>query len=177
MIDLTKQHDPNVQVNINAIIKALYFDTADETYIVARWCAIQRLPSSFIWNAIHALEKYIKAAILINGGSVRGLKHDIVKGYDKLDSIAGDLLPSILRRPDEISLDYWRDCSPKDFISRLMNNGGASVRYNEEGFTYNHLDLYLLDELVFQIRRLYVRLESQPFKLATPKTQREFLKA
>ena len=170
------KHDADLRASINAIIDELYFKTADETYIVARWCSIQGLSTNFIWNAIHSLEKYIKAALLINGESVKDLGHDIENAYAILEDIAGDLLPDILPRPEEIELDYWRDVSPTDFISRLNNNGGASVRYNEEGFVHNHLDLYLLDELVFQIRRLCVRLEMRPFKRVSPRTQRNFLK-
>lgn len=173
---MTTKFDADLRASINAIIDELYFKTADETYIVARWCSIQRLSTNFIWNAIHALEKYIKAALLINGVSVQGIGHDIEQAYIKLETVADDLLPKILVRPIDVELDYWRDVSPADFISRLNNNGGASIRYNEEGFVHNHLDLYLLDELVFQIRRLCVRLERQPFKRLSPRTQRDFLK-
>lgn len=170
-------HQGQVTASINAIIDSLYFQTADQTYIVARWCSIQRLSSDFIWNAIHALEKYLKAAILSNGGSVKDLDHDILLAYERLQQIAGDLLPAKLERPRDVDLSYWRECSPTDFMKRLMKNGGAAVRYNELGYVHSQLDLFLLDELVFQIRRLCIDLTKQPHKRVTTKTRRDILKA
>lgn len=169
-------HDNHVRTCISSIINELYFKTADDTYIVARWCSIQRLSSDFIWNAIHALEKYMKAAILLNGGSVKNIGHDIECAYEELEKLAADILPSELKQPEDLELPYWTETTPKQFIKKLMSSGGASVRYNERGYVHTMLDLFLLDELVFHIRRLCIRLDHQPYKRLTPKTRRDFLK-
>ncbi len=172
----SKTYNSDVQMNINAIINELYFKTADDTYIVARWCSIQRLSPDFIWNAIHALEKYMKAAILYNGGSVLGLGHNIGALYEKLERTAGNLLPNKLEKPKGVSLPNWRETKPSEFLQQLMNNGGASVRYNERGYVHSQMDLFLLDEIVWHIRRLCLRLDRVPFKRLGAKTQRDILK-
>lgn len=170
------EHSPHVNACISSIINELYFNTADETYIVARWCAIQMLSSDFIWNAIHALEKYMKAAILLNGGSAKQIGHNIELAYKELEKLTDGLLPTEIQKPKDLNLPYWQPTTPLNFIRKLMSSGGASVRYNERGYVQNDLDLFLLDELVFQIRRLCLRLDTAPYKKFTPKTRREFLR-
>ncbi|GEM_PF-2983598 len=54
------------------IIKELFLKTADQTYVVARWRFLNRLYLDFYWNAVHALEKHLKAVLLMNGRSAKG---------------------------------------------------------------------------------------------------------
>lgn len=68
------------------IVLELFARTADENYITARWCAINQLNTDFLWLSVHALEKYLKAVLLLNGGSSRRsasdqktYSHDIVR--------------------------------------------------------------------------------------------------
>ncbi|TIT06089.1 MAG: hypothetical protein E5W74_30460 [Mesorhizobium sp.] len=49
------------------IINEMFVHTADENYIVARWCHDNQLMRDFFWNSVHALEKYMKAVLLFNG--------------------------------------------------------------------------------------------------------------
>lgn len=53
------------------IVKELFLKTADQTYVVARWCFLNGLYLDFYWNALHALEKYLKAVLLVNGRSAK----------------------------------------------------------------------------------------------------------
>lgn len=153
----------------NNLVRTIYLDTADENYILARWCSDNRFSIDFLWNATHALEKYIKCVLLINDKRTHKIGHDVSKGYRMLENLAGDLLPSILQKPDGINLANWRDERPSEFIDRLMRNGGAQVRYNYYGYVHNLDDVYRLDELVFHIRRLACKLDDPvtPTQLAT----------
>ena len=55
----------------NNVVKELFLKTADQTYVVARWCFLNRLYLEFYWNGLHAVEKYLKAALLLNGPRVQ----------------------------------------------------------------------------------------------------------
>ena len=91
------------------IVRELFVDTADDNYITARWCFVEGLNVDYFWLAVHALEKYMKASLLLNGHSAKGyldhagkrrsFGHDITKLYGYLRSFAADLLPDNLPRP------------------------------------------------------------------------------
>jgi len=53
------------------IAKELFLKTADQTCVVAHWCFLNRLYLDFYWNALHALEKHLKAVLLMNGLSAK----------------------------------------------------------------------------------------------------------
>jgi hypothetical protein len=44
---------------INTTIQRMFVDTADENYIVARWCYLNSLAVDFYWLGAHAVEKYV----------------------------------------------------------------------------------------------------------------------
>lgn len=52
----------------HSIINELFIATADDNYVLARW---QHLNVDFFWLAVHALEKYLKAVLLLNGKSAK----------------------------------------------------------------------------------------------------------
>ena len=101
----------------HSLVTDLFVRTADENYITARWCAINRLNTDFLWLAVHALEKYLKALLLLNGKSSKGFSHDIVTLYAAAKAIAGPLLPQRLtHRPTSISTT-GSSARPKHFSS------------------------------------------------------------
>lgn len=166
---------PQFIASRNEIIKCLYLNTADENYILARWCSQYRLPIDFIWNASQCLEKYIKAALLFNDCRTHKLGHDIASGYRRLKKLARELLPELMEEPADLQAGSWRQESPESFISRLQDNGGPHVRYNLLGYVHRTEDLLKLDLLVFQIRRLICTLDA-PFVLdKSSKTYRALL--
>jgi HEPN domain-containing protein len=62
----------SVEASKNNLASELFVRTADENYITARWCANNQLNTDFLWLAVHALEKYLKAVLLVNGHDTRG---------------------------------------------------------------------------------------------------------
>lgn len=150
------------------IVKELFLKTADQTYVVARWCFLNGLYLDFYWNALHALEKYLKAVLLMNGGSAKmaadgaAYSHDLVKLFEAVGSIASNLLPSTLARPADLQMPHWRDESVDDFLRRLNDLGRAENRYNVFGFSQQLGDLHKLDMVVFAVRQLCVPLDA-PF--------------
>ena len=149
-----------IHVEQGRIVRELFVDTADDNYIAARWCFVEGLHIDYFWLSVHALEKYMKAALLLNGESSKGYSVDIVKLYRKMKCIAPELLPSNLKKPDDLDTDRWRDETPDNFIRRLHDNGNADNRYQIFGFYRHKEDLFKLDILVFALRRLCVPLDA-----------------
>ena len=142
------------------IVQELFISTADDNYITARWCFNEKLNVDYFWLAVHALEKYMKAALLVNGMSSKGFSHDIVELYKSVKLFASDLLPDNLEQPDALGSNYqWLAESPEQFLQRLYDNGNAHNRYQIFGFQRHYDNLFKLDLMMFALRRLCVPLD------------------
>ena len=164
-------HDiPPLHAHQSLIVRELFVDTADDNYIAARWCFFEALNVDYFWLAVHALEKYMKAALLLNGqsakryrdqaGKFRSLRHNIVALYEQVAPLASDLLPSKLAQPDHLQIAHWRDETPEAFVRRFYDNGNADNRYQIFGFVQHGEDLFKLDAMAFVLRRLCVPLDA-----------------
>jgi hypothetical protein len=49
-----------------SIVEDFFISTADDNYVAARWCYLDGLNIDFFWLSVHSLEKYLKAALLLN---------------------------------------------------------------------------------------------------------------
>ncbi len=154
----------------------MFARTADQNYMIARWCAMCKQHTDFLWNSVHALEKYMKAVLLMNGQHGKG-GHDIEKLYERVASLAPTLLPAVLQKSPTLDIYHWSDRTPAKFIEQLYNNGNAANRYLTFGYTVESQDLHMLDAMVFAVRRLIIRLNDPHFSDPTaPKfTSRQFL--
>jgi hypothetical protein len=139
----------------------LFVATADGNYITSRWCVFSFSYIDFFWLAVHALEKYLKAVLLLNGSTSKEFQHDIGELYSCVKPIAGDLLPSILKAPE--GLQTGRDISPEDFLTYLYARGNAHNRYMIYGYSAREQDIFMLDMMVFALRRLTVPLDGRAF--------------
>ena len=72
----------------HSIVNELFIATADDNYIAARWCFHQNLNVDFFWLAVHCVEKYLKASLLLNGENVKKQSHDIVKMFPAVKALA-----------------------------------------------------------------------------------------
>lgn len=153
----------------NNITYNLFVDTADQNYVVARWCYQQGLALDFLWNAAHCLEKFMKAALLLNGRSAKrsapgepSYGHDLNLLYTELSDLAAALLPDMLIKPNEISM-HWRVETAEQYIQRISDGGDAHNRYQIYGYSLHSEDLYKLDRMVYSIRRLCCPLDKYLF--------------
>jgi hypothetical protein len=148
------------------IIRELFVRTADENYITARWCALNNFYTDFLWLSLHALEKYLKAVLLANGRTSKVdaagqlYKHGIDRLYADVKVIAGSLLPDQMTKPASLNNSYWVDRSAVEFIAHLSRNGNADNRYLLYGYVTHSQDLYMLDQIVFSVRRLICPLDN-----------------
>ncbi len=148
------------------IVREFFIDTADDNYITARWCFVGGLNVDYSWLAVHTLEKYMKAILLLNGrsgkrgrdkaGKCRSFGHDIGLLYTHVESFSADLLPDNLEQPPELAIDAWRDETPAGFLERLYRSGNADNRYQIFGFLLQREDLFKLDLMVFALGLTYL---------------------
>lgn len=144
-----------------SLVHDLFVRTADENYITARWCAANELQTDFLWLAVHALEKYLKAVLLLNGRTSMKYAHDVVRLYTDVQQFAGDLLPGRLQKPESLNISFWRECSPAEFLDHLQKNGNADNRYLIYGYATHSEDLHKVDQMVFAVRRLICVLDDR----------------
>ncbi|MCW2086187.1 UNVERIFIED_ORG: hypothetical protein M2193_008362 [Bradyrhizobium japonicum] len=165
----------------NSIINELFIATADDNYVLARWCFHQHLNVDFYWLAVHALEKYLKAILLLNGKSAKSYGHDVVKLYASVMPLAPELFPAILQKPeDRMPDEYWHNETMVDFIGRLHRDGQADNRYQLFGYSRQPEDLWKLDQVVYSVRRACRPLETyvlgKPLDGSTNLSNRDLLK-
>ena len=156
-------------------------DTADQNYVIARWAYHRRLFLDFFWNACQALEKYLKASLLLNGRSAKDQGHDLIKLFEGVEEYAADFFPPKLIQPAELTrMPHWRTETPKEFLGRFNDLGDSNNRYNVFGYIQLREDLHHFDQMVYAVRRIAFNLDASPFidpPLVTgPKTVREVLK-
>ena len=153
----------------HSIVNELFVKTADENYVTARLCFTHGLDVDFFWEAVHALEKYFKAALLLNGqsgksrmvgGKQKSYGHNIVELFTAVQPLAPELLPTKLARPNGINPHGWFDETTESFIFRLYDMGNEHNRYQLSGYIRRQEDLLKLDQVVFSVRRLCQPLET-----------------
>ncbi len=151
----------------HSIINEMFIATADHNYVLARWSFHQQLNVDFFWLAVHSVEKYLKAALLMNGKSAKKYGHDITKLYAAVTPLAPELFPTTLTKPEErMPVEYWHNEMTENFIARLYRDGQADNRYQIFGYSRHPEDLWKLDQVVYSVRRVCKTLEA--YELGKP---------
>ena len=126
----------------HSIINEMFIATADDNYVLGRWSFHQHLNVDFFWLAVHSIEKYLKAALLMNGKSAKKYDHDITKLYAAVTPLAPELFLATLTKPEErMPAKYWHNELTEDFIARLYRDGKAHNRYQIFGYSRHSEDL------------------------------------
>lgn len=124
-----------------------FINTADQNYIACRTCFLNRIDNEMSWQAAHALEKYMKAVLVINDVSVKKLSHNLLLLYEELLKVAGDLLLS----------DFNEQA--KELLNLLQVIGSPDSRYGLKGQYFSGDDIKIIDRMVFVLRRLFRKLK------------------
>ena len=122
---------------INDYITRSFRDVADDDYIAARAMYSIRLDQQFLWSALQAVEKYLKAILLYHRMSTKGLGHNISRALDKVHSIP--------------VLTFKVPVSVERFVLRL--NAQGIDRYFERPINTEGLGLLELDNAVWELRK------------------------
>lgn len=125
------------KVELSSFATECFRNVADEDYILARVNYKLGLVNQFQWCALQAIEKYLKAILLYNQRSTKGLGHDLVRSLERVNSIEEFDLEM---EPYEIEL-----------IKHLNDN--AQNRYLEQHSYTRGKELLHLDGAVWSLRR------------------------
>lgn len=150
----------SIECHIVDVIYESFVTPADEDYLAARLFARNGLPRGFFWAASQAIEKYLKAFLLLGGHTVIGKKfrgHPIKALYQAAVAIDQtiskiDLIPHEKINIDPTSKQHLKTISLESFIDRIELNGSPDNRYNALGVEFDTNDLFALDSLIFRLR-------------------------
>lgn len=169
----------DLEVLKNNLVTHLFVDAADQDYILARMAYHKGLYTGFFWGAGQAIEKYLKATLLLNGRSSRDYNHNLPKLYENVCEFAADLLPEKLTQPRQFGKIHWSEETPVEFLKRIEQYVSPHNRYNIFGYSSRIEDLCHLDQLIFSLRRISFALHVWPFlgrqKEGPPQSVREML--
>ena len=124
---------------INDFVNRSFRDIADQDYLSARLNYRYGLSQQFLWGALQAVEKYLKAILLYNRRPTGHLGHDISAAYKELSNIT------------DIPFDFPVDI--QDFIAYLHDQGAN--RYFDRPFYTLGEELLSLDRTVWYLRRYF----------------------
>lgn len=123
---------------VNDFANRSFRDSADQDYIMARIAYRKEFDQQFRWCSLQALEKYLKAILLYNRVSAKGVGHDLMKAMGRVENIE-DL---------EFSLP---SADVEKFVEYISTYGAD--RYLSHPTHLKENALLTLDKTVWSIRR------------------------
>lgn len=168
------------EIKQEGFIKGCFVAAADADYITARWSFFQEFYPGFGWLSLHCLEKYLKAILLLNGESAKEQSHDVALLYAEVLAIAVELIPEQFECIREWGASSHPARTPREFIDHLTGSASQVSRYMMIGHNVETMDLHMLDEMVFALRRICCRLEIEGARFGLPEpqqTNRQILKS
>lgn len=158
---LSDEAQADIERYIVNVICESFVEPADEDYVTARLLAQKGMHRAFFWAASQALEKYLKAFLLMRGASVnqdRFKGHPIATLYDEACSVDGKLYnvdtkphSAIQIHPD--AAESFDEVSVADLINAVEALGSPDNRYNSFGVSFNSGYLLSLDSFIFGLRQ------------------------
>lgn len=158
-----------LNVHKNEIVGSFFVNTADQDYILARIAHDGKMGNAFFWAAGQAIEKYLKASLLLNGkssikdGNDKEYSHDLIRLFNDVNKYASDLFPERLTEPSQFEAPSWLEEAPLEFLERIKRYTNPDGRYNLFGCELSSQDLFHLDQFVFAARRVAFRLDAYPY--------------
>lgn len=153
-----EQHDRFAR-NANEIVIESFIFTGDRDYLTARFAFFQKQSHLFLWSTAQALEKYLKANILLLGCGAVKRTHE----HTKLAKILKATHPERLEIDTTIQNDwkeqgsvFWPEVDVDEFLQRIESLGSPDVRYDQIQLEVHLQDLVLLDRLAFRLRHQLV---------------------
>lgn len=162
-IDYFSSMPDDVQANAERhavdVIYESFVVPADQDFLMARFLAQNGLHRNFYWAAAQAIEKYLKAFILMNGGELKNSKDHSIKKLFEVAKNIDHSLASIDTQPHNAIIvhpelnNFVKKFSVSEFVKELDTHGNSNNRYNAMGIVYNTGHLFALDSFSFNVRR------------------------
>ncbi len=143
----------------SVLIQSCFLEMADMDYLTARWAYGSGIFHNFYWSAAQCVEKYLKAALLYNGHSVKRFKHDLNRLYATASEIDPELQTTTISMPDTtgVGREAWDGKPMVLFVDYLNRYGSPDARYSLGGTFINGPVVHPLDSLCAITRRLVRR--------------------
>ncbi|MBC3928401.1 MULTISPECIES: HEPN domain-containing protein [unclassified Undibacterium] len=169
---LTEEIQTSIEQNIVNVIYDSFVIPADEDYLMARLLAQKNLHRGFFWSASQALEKYLKAYLLMHDYGIKRLSngHSLEPLFDAVITIDPEIKNISLAIHNEIKMDAQILAQVKvftvaEYLRELSVFGAAANRYNASGVIFNTGHLFALDAFVYHLReRVGVPVIKNSFK-------------
>ena len=148
------QHERFIS-NANEIVTDSFIFTGDRDYLTARFAFFQKQSHLFLWSAAQALEKYLKANILLlgKGKITRTHKHtELSKALKVTHAERLKIDTTIPNGWTEYGVALWPDVDVDGFLQRIETLGAPDVRYDQVHLEVHLQDLVLLDRLAYRLR-------------------------
>jgi hypothetical protein len=130
---------------------------ADNDYLLARWMLLNNF-SEFFWHASQAIEKYLKAGLVLNGIKVTSASHGLSALYLDHQKVFDTLAFTQFTMPKGINTDLWHDEAVRHFICRMEKFGSPDSRYGLSSWIRSSDDLFKIDQICWALRRLTIGL-------------------
>lgn len=158
--NLPPERQEAVESLIGSVIYESFVKTGDEDYVTARLTAQKGMHRAFFWAAAQALEKYMKAFLLMRGKGVLDYgNHDIQRIFkdvcdihDSFRTMSLSPHPSIKINGD-LNLEN-ETITAKEFVLLVNERGSSFNRYNESGVVFEPELLFILDSFISALRSL-----------------------
>lgn len=138
------------------IVCESFIFTADRDYLTARFAFFQKQSHLFLWSAAQAIEKYLKANILLLGtGRIKQTHHHTKLANTLRESPQASRLIIDVAIPNgwqEQGVPDWPSRTVDGFLERIETLGSPNVRYDQVQLDVHLQDLILLDRLTFSLR-------------------------
>jgi hypothetical protein len=165
----------SAEANAVRVIYESFVVPGDEDYLMSRLLAQKGLERGFYWAASQAIEKYLKAFLLMNGENVKEFKrHPIKQLFEAASKTEASLINLDISPHHSIHVEdgfshRLKKFSIQHFIQELERHGDADNRYNAYGIEYNTGHLLALDSLSFKLRgKIGVAPIEDSFKWLSP---------
>lgn len=149
-----EQHDRFIR-NANEVVVESFIFTADRDYLTARFAFFQKQSHLFLWSTAQALEKYLKANILLLGCGAITKTHE----HTKLAKTLRETHPARLEIDTALPSNWkeqgvaiWSDADVDGFLQSIEILGSPDVRYDHVQLAVHLQDLVLLDRLAYSLR-------------------------
>ncbi len=138
------------------VIAHLFIDPADQDYLASRWAYDNALLYAANWSAAQALEKYMKAFLLLNDQPVKKQAHNLDLLFEQTCLLDNqELLPRTINMPPVSGQgrDDLDKRATSEFVSYLNVFGSADNRYGLRGTKHAWPVLHPLDQICAALRR------------------------
>lgn len=147
----------------NDLIRRMFIDTADMNYVGARAAFFEGRNYDFWWLTLHAAEKYLKAALLMNGATANAANHNLVTLMERIAKVDKRVVLPKFIRPRLAGAERMFDGHNTDFVKWLNIFGSAPNRYATYSYVISNIDIYRADHLIYWARR-----HARPFSQNMP---------